>query len=360
MATARRPTVAVVEEDDRARCGGGESHPCPASCGRSFCSIWCMEQHRTERCSRRNYLCPTFAEFFLRPGSRLRRPWHSTGWRCCRPSGRTSTRGTTLLGRTKWRGWRRVHWLRSSSGPLRSAPSGGGEESRSASGKHLTGVPGLSKASAFEVRRANTLAQRAFKSLTKALQEHCLCFVCQPWDSYTPTSGTFLRRRSSGRGQVFSTSLPLCCFGGDQRWVEILHNSPAVHNSLHRAECLVHGESAKAWYEDSGRITFECCEELAFPPSLRDAPAQAIKRDLGEISPLIPGKLTDRSMEWQLMAQLRGAAAKLDHPPRRRQRQRSSRRWRRRSLRILKDTSERCSAGALQRHRGSAHGARRA
>ena len=76
----------------------------------------------------------------------------------------------------------------------------------------------------------------------------------------------------------------------------------------------MHGESAKAWYEDSGRITFECCEELAFPPSLCDALGQAIKRDLGEISPLIPGKLTDRSMEWQLMAQLRGAAAKLRSP----------------------------------------------
>ena len=76
----------------------------------------------------------------------------------------------------------------------------------------------------------------------------------------------------------------------------------------------MHGESAKAWYEGSLRITFECCEELTFPPNLCDALAQAIKRDIGEISPLIPGKLTDRSMEWQLMAQLRGAAAKLRSP----------------------------------------------
>ena len=86
--------------------------------------------------------------------------------------------------------------------------------------------------------------------------------------------------------------------------MEILHNFSAVHNSLRRAECLVHGEGAKAWYEGSGRITFECCEELTFPPNLCDALAQAIKREIGKISPLIPGKLTDRSMEWQLMAQL--------------------------------------------------------
>ena len=79
--TARRPTVAAVEEDDPgvcARCGGdvswgqhGQFYPCPASCGRSFCSIWCVEQHRTERCSRRNYLCPTFAEFFPEAGQPL-------------------------------------------------------------------------------------------------------------------------------------------------------------------------------------------------------------------------------------------------------------------------------------------------
>ena len=50
------------------------------------------------------------------------------------------------------------------------------------------------------------------------------------------------------------------------------------------------------------------------PPACVMPLAQAIKRDLGEISPLIPGKLTDRSMEWQLMAQLRGAAAKLRSP----------------------------------------------
>ena len=87
-----------------------------------------------------------------------------------------------------------------------------------------------------------------------------------------------------------------------------------MHSSLHPAECLVHEESAKAWYDGSGRITFECCEELRFPADLCDALAGAIKRDIGEISPLIPGKLTDRSMEWQLMAQLRGAAAKLRSP----------------------------------------------
>ena len=58
---------------------------------------------------------------------------------------------------------------------------------------------------------------------------------------------------------------------------------------------------AKAWYEGSGRITFECCEELKFLPTcVMPWP----KRSSGKISPLIPGKLTDRSMEWQLMAQL--------------------------------------------------------
>ena len=77
------------------------------------------------------------------------------------------------------------------------------------------------------------------------------------------------------RGSRSSTSLPLCCFGGDQRWVEILHNSPAVHNSLHRAECLVHGESAKAWYEGSGLGgSLSSGARNLFPPSLCDALAQ--------------------------------------------------------------------------------------
>ena len=125
----------------------------------------------------------------------------------------------------------------------------------------------------------------------------------------------------------------------------------------HRAECLVHGESAKAWHEDSGRITFECCEELAFPPSLCDALAQAIKRDLGEISPLIPGKLTDRSMEWQLMAQLRGAAAKLRSPA---EAEAAAEIIAPLAQEILEDPQGhlRKMPGALQRHRGSAHGAR--
>ncbi|CAE7799530.1 unnamed protein product [Symbiodinium sp. CCMP2592] len=180
------------------------------------------------------------------------------------------------------------------------------------SGGHLTGVAGLSKAAAFEVRRANTLALKALKTLSRAVEENFLCFVCQPWDSYL---WYFLEAEElkETRG-IFSTSFPLCCFGGPKRWVELLHNSPAVHQALHRPACRDHEEEHKAWYDSTGRIRFACCEELRLPWDLCDAMALAIKRDLAEICPLIPGKLTDRTMEWQLMAQLRGASSSLRSP----------------------------------------------
>eukprot|EP00439_Symbiodinium_sp_Y106_P067549 s312_g11.t1 len=220
-----------------------------------------MEQHRTERCSRRNYLCPIFAEFFPEAGQPLTEAMALNRVAVLPAFGPNVNSGDDF-----WSPAGKDKMERIEADPLAPPPL--------RSGKHLTSARAFEGVRQFEVRRANTLAQRAFKSLTKALEEHCLCFVCQPWHSYLwyfPEAQELRERR-----QVFSTSLPLCFFGGDQRWVEILHNSPAVHNSLYRAECLVHGESAKAWYEGSGRMTFECCEELAFPPQLAEAAAEII------------------------------------------------------------------------------------
>ncbi|CAE7461731.1 HYDIN [Symbiodinium sp. CCMP2592] len=149
-------------------------------------------------------------------------------------------------------------------------------------------------AAAFEVRRANTLALRALKSLSRAVEENSLCYVCQPWGSYLwylPEAEEL--RETKG---IFSTSFPLCCFGGPKRWVELLHNSPAVHQALHRTECREHEEEPKAWYDNTGRIRFACCEELRLPEDLCDTLALAIRKDLAEICPLIPGKLTDRTI----------------------------------------------------------------
>ena len=78
--------------------------------------------------------------FSPRPGSRLRRPWPSTGWRYCRPSGRTSTRQTTSgvwspAGKDKMERMEADPLVAASSGSLRSAPSGGGEESKSDSAR---------------------------------------------------------------------------------------------------------------------------------------------------------------------------------------------------------------------------------
>ncbi|CAE7762207.1 unnamed protein product [Symbiodinium sp. CCMP2592] len=95
---------------------------------------------------------------------------------------------------------------------------------------------------------------------------------------------------------------------------EVRKNSPAVHKALHRPACRDHEEEHKAWYDSTGRIRFACCEELRLPWDLCDAMALAIKRDLAEICPFIPGKLADRTMEWQLMAQLRGASSSLRSP----------------------------------------------
>ena len=89
----------------------------------------------------------------------------TAGLRAERQLGRRLLESGVLRERTKWKGWRQIHWLRQVLDPsVQHLRAGARRASPTRQGKHLTGVPGLSKASAFEVRRANTLAQRAFKS----------------------------------------------------------------------------------------------------------------------------------------------------------------------------------------------------
>ncbi|CAE7205793.1 unnamed protein product [Symbiodinium sp. CCMP2592] len=327
--TARRPAVAPVEEDEPgvcARCGGEESwgshglfYPCPASCGRSFCSTWCIAEHREHRCARRDYLCPTFAEFFPEPGQPLTEAMalnkvavltafgpnindKDDFWSPAGKEKLEKMEADPLVAAKFW------------SPPFNTFGLGRGEQVQLPNGRwvdappalrsggHLTGVAGLSKA----------VALRALKSLTRAVEKNSLCYVCQPWDSYLwyfPEAEELRETRG-----IFSTSFPLSCFGGPKRWVELLHNSPAVHKALHRPACRDHEEEHKGWYDSTGRIRFACCEELRLLGDLCDALALAIKRDLAEICPLIPGKLTDRTMDWQLMAQLRGASSSLRSP----------------------------------------------
>ena len=137
--TARRPTVAAVEEDDPgvcAHCGGeewwgqhGQFYPCPASC---------MEQHRTERCSRRNYPCPTFAEFFPEAGQPLTEAMalnRVAVLPAFGPNVNSADDFWSPAGKDKMERMEADPLVAASSGPLRSAPSGGGEESKSDSAR---------------------------------------------------------------------------------------------------------------------------------------------------------------------------------------------------------------------------------
>ena len=73
------PPSPVEAEDYWCACCGSEwayeayfsPIPCPASCGRKFCSYWCVAEHRRTNCTRRAFEAPSFAEFFSGPRARL-------------------------------------------------------------------------------------------------------------------------------------------------------------------------------------------------------------------------------------------------------------------------------------------------
>ncbi|CAE7246456.1 unnamed protein product [Symbiodinium sp. CCMP2592] len=279
----------------------------PAAAEKSFCSIWCIEEHREHRCSRRNYLCPTFAEFFPEPGQPLTEAMALNKVAVLTAFGPNINDKDDFWGQAGKEKLERMEadplvaakfW----SPPFNTFGLGRGEQVRLQNGRwvdappalraggHLTGLAGLSNTAAFEVRRANTLALRALKSLSRAVEENFLCYVCQAWDSY------------------------LWYFPEAEELRETKGSSPRRFLCAALVGPNDHEEEPKAWYDSTGRIQFACCEELRLPGNLCDTLALAIKKDLAEICPLIPGKLTDRTMDWQLMAQLRGASSSLRSP----------------------------------------------
>ena len=96
-------------------------------------------------------------------------------------------------------------------------------------------MPGLSN----EVRSANTLAQRAFKSWPRPLKS-TVCALCA--SPGTPFSGTSQRPSSSG-------SAPLLFWGRSKVGGDIARRGVA---QLSSAECLVHEESARPGTTDQG------------------------------------------------------------------------------------------------------------
>ena len=339
---AKLPPLApevIVDDETCSHCGGDwlwangyQGYPCPASCGRSFCSIWCVEGHRKLSCRRKNLLVPTFAEFFAGPEYPLtnavamnkvavKLPFdrevnsNDDFWT---PSGKERLESMDLdpLVVAKHWGPERPLFVRERGRQVQLV------DGRWVNGppavrdmKHLDGFPWLPNKVAFEVRRANQVARRSLRSLANAPAEHTLCSVEHPWYSYLwyfPEAVAL-----ANRPEIFTTRFSACCFGGQNvHWICLLHNSPRLHHALHKPECHGHRglREYDAWVDAQGHVQVASIQAAGSSAQFCAAFAEALVAELADRAPLVPGKLDDKSLRWQLMVQLRGACNSLRSP----------------------------------------------
>lgn len=90
------------------------------------------------------------------------------------------------------------------------------------------------------------------------------------WSTLTTvTSGTPMRWKSCGRpGGWFETTYSHCCFAGDRvKWTRLLHDSPYLHEALHRPHCPghYHLRDYQVWEDRDGQFQFDTAAEAEYP-----------------------------------------------------------------------------------------------
>eukprot|EP00435_Cladocopium_sp_Y103_P044150 s460_g12.t1 len=278
----------VPEKDVCGCCGTGfrgldperRLYVCPRRCGERFCSALCVADHSHGACTRQDFYAPTFGERFSGPRYPLTKACGLAGIAIQRPMDK-------LVPEDEWNiltesGKRRLaeaetdpalkaeHWapecrtFSRARGRWIQLPDGGWIQGprQVRSDDQPWGFNDLTKGDAVAVRQGNQFMKRSIKGLTKRHNAGGIASLEHPYNSYVWDTEEIAEMRSSG--DWFETSYSHCCFGGTRvKWTLLFHNSPFLHQALHKPDCPGHAdlENYRVTWTADGQLSFDTALE---------------------------------------------------------------------------------------------------
>ncbi|CAE7247842.1 unnamed protein product [Symbiodinium sp. CCMP2592] len=288
------PPPSDAGDAECANCGQGwrkangfMPYSCLARCGRSLCSMECVQNHRKRDAT------PAFAEIFAGPTARLTRAMAEAKVAVRMPYDRCgegnedffTQEGKARLAAAKYFSTERGGHAQLRSGQWVRGPSQVRDQ------RNLLGLPWIK--SDLNSRRRRTLASSARLSFF--------------WESYLWELAAAKKLLADRR--FYLTTFSMCCFGGDhERWRGLLHNSPKLHEHLNKPTCPGHRglRNDEAWYSGP-TLCFRCEEEVEYAWAFATAYSEALLAEMEDRFPMVPRRLEDSTLKWQLYAQVRGA-----------------------------------------------------
>lgn len=89
-------------------------------------------------------------------------------------------------------------------------------------------------------------------------------------------------------GVWFVTCYSHCCFGGDRiKWTQLIHNSPFLHQALHKPDCPGHSDlrGYRVTWGSDGQLSFDTALEAEYPWGFCTAYAGALAAHFRSITP---------------------------------------------------------------------------
>ena len=270
--------------------------PCPSSCGGAFCSLRCIDAHRSSLCVRKEYPFPKFGERFSGPraplshavakrgGIQVQEPfdWYR-GHDFFNPEDKQrleAMEDDPLL--------RAEHWApecklmsRARGRPIVLASG------RTIKGpqpvrdhKHIMGFPWLSGEMKARLRRSNSMALRGLKRGGVCQSRRILHSVEHPWNSWMwemkPSKDLQQDSHAFAKGSA-------CCWGGRrEKWYGVLTNSHLLMAAINHPDCP--GHTGLLDYEvtenPDGSLHYPTEEEAEYPMQFCHAYAEGIHNDM--------------------------------------------------------------------------------
>ena len=284
------------------RADEARSYPCSRGCGMECCTLLCIRIHDKE-CTRKDLHSPLFGERFAGPRFPLSKAVGLVGigvqppldvaikgdsWDFRSADGKRLLDDAEADGNLMW-----SHW----SPERRTFSSFRGQPIYDMQGKQHQGPkalrdlnsPGgftdLRRGDLVDVRQGNAMAKRAIRGLLEARERGRFASLEHPYNSYLWHLRDAKPLYEEG---WFWSSFSWCCLGSDRPvWTTIVHNSPCLHELLHKPHCSGHqGLPSFEVHETRGQVDFDGAEEDEYPWELCVVMASAVKSELqSTISP---------------------------------------------------------------------------
>eukprot|EP00435_Cladocopium_sp_Y103_P033001 s3520_g8.t1 len=276
--------------------------PCPRACGELGCSIRCAQAHfEAGDCSRKSFAVPRFGERFAGPryplttavalaGGAVQRPLdlriNDNAWDYFTPQGKEALEYLEEDPALRWRHWSPDSITFMKSCPQASYPArtdkGKGKPSKPPKLRTVEqpwGVDRMNRDDHVVVRQENKMAKRSLKGLETADRQGGFAALEHPYDSFLWDTEEVEDIKSRPGFMVSSWSH--CCFGGKKTWwTSLLHNSPRVHQALHRPRCACVSPRGRADTQSKGKQReMEGADDEEYPWRLCVAYAEAILAD---------------------------------------------------------------------------------